>query len=284
MKDQYYTGKALTPPVTVKHGKKLLVEGTDYTATYRNNVKVGTARVTLKGAGRYTGTLKVTFSIQARIKLSKCKATVKDQVYIGKAIKPAVTVKYGKQTLKQGRDYTVTFKNNKKVGTATAVLKGAGRYTGTKKLTFAINPAAPAIAGLKAGKVTITCKAADGSKRYAKIKLTFGANELKQTVKPVNGELITAPSRMRYVSGQLEVRMTFRNRTGASVQIPGPGVLTLVTPEGEQIPLMPLAASRQYTLRNKDSRTIRYRVPVGAQTAGLDLTRSGAVISGAPVP
>ena len=158
MKDQYYTGKALTPPVTVKHGKKLLVEGTDYTATYRNNVKVGTARVTLKGAGRYTGTLKVTFGIQARIKLSKCKATVKDQVYTGKAIKPAVTVKYGKQTLKQGRDYTVTFKNNKKVGTATAVLKGAGRYTGTKKLTFAINPAAPAIAGLKAGKGKLTVK------------------------------------------------------------------------------------------------------------------------------
>lgn len=66
-----------------------------------------------------------------------------DKVYTGKALKPAVTVKYGGKTLKKGRDYTVTYKNNKKIGTATIVIKGKGKYSGTRKITFRIVPAAP---------------------------------------------------------------------------------------------------------------------------------------------
>ena len=63
-----YTGKALKPGVTVKikvDGKTVtLVNGTDYTVTYANNVKVGTATVTVKGKGNYTGTITLTFKIK----------------------------------------------------------------------------------------------------------------------------------------------------------------------------------------------------------------------------
>ena len=41
-----------------------LVNGTDYTVTYANNVKVGTATVTVKGKGNYTGTITLTFMIK----------------------------------------------------------------------------------------------------------------------------------------------------------------------------------------------------------------------------
>jgi len=91
-----------------------------------------------------------------KVKLSKCKVTVKDQVYTGKALKPKVTVKYGKKTLKKGTDYTVTYKSNKAVGTATVVVKGKGGYTGSKKATFAILPRGTALSTLTPGKKTAT--------------------------------------------------------------------------------------------------------------------------------
>ncbi len=58
-----YTGKALTPTVVVKDGKKKLVNGTNYTVTYKNNKKIGTATVTITGMGEYTGTKTLKFRI-----------------------------------------------------------------------------------------------------------------------------------------------------------------------------------------------------------------------------
>ena len=156
MKDQTYTGKALKPAVTVKYGSKTLKQGTDYTVSYKNNVKPGTATVTVTGKGDYTGSAKATFRIL--VPLSKCKLTVKSQTYTGKALQPAVTVKYGSKALKKGTDYTVSYKNNKAVGVATVTVTGKGGYTGTKKVTFNILPRSVAISKLTAGKQLLTVK------------------------------------------------------------------------------------------------------------------------------
>ena len=156
VKDQTYTGKALKPAVTVKYGSKTLKQGTDYTVSYKNNVKPGTATVTVTGKGDYTGSAKATFRIL--VPLSKCKLAVKDQAYTGKALKPAVTVKYGSKALKKGADYTVSYKNNKAVGVATVTVTGKGGYTGTKKVTFNILPRSVAISKLTAGKQLLTVK------------------------------------------------------------------------------------------------------------------------------
>lgn len=43
----------------------MLTEGTDYTATYANNVNADTVTITITGMGNYTGTLSVTFAICA---------------------------------------------------------------------------------------------------------------------------------------------------------------------------------------------------------------------------
>ena len=158
VKAQVYTGKALKPAVKVVLNKKTLKKGTDYTVSYKNNVKPGTATVTVKGKGNYTGTVQATFAI--RVPLSKCKLTVKAQVYTGKALKPAVKVVLKGKTLKDGADYTVSYKNNKAIGTATVTVKGKGGYTGTAKKTFKINP--KAVTGLKLaagkGKLTVSWK------------------------------------------------------------------------------------------------------------------------------
>ena len=91
-----------------------------------------------------------------KVKMSKCKITVNNQVYTGKAIKPAVTVKYGKKKLKKGTDYTVSYKNNKAIGVATVTVRGKGNYTGSKKGTFQILPRATRISKLTAGKQSFT--------------------------------------------------------------------------------------------------------------------------------
>ena len=63
---------------------------------------------------------------------------MKAQKYTGKAIKPALTVKYKGKKLKRGTDYTLTYQNNKKRGTAKIVVKGKGTFKGTKTISFKI--------------------------------------------------------------------------------------------------------------------------------------------------
>ena len=72
-----YSGKAFTPSPTVKHGTTTLVKGTDYTLSYVNNIKAGTATVIIKGKGAYTGTKRVTFKIVKAANSLKFKKTVK---------------------------------------------------------------------------------------------------------------------------------------------------------------------------------------------------------------
>ncbi len=53
------------PDVTVTYGDKTLAAGTDFTVSYKDNVKEGTATVTITGAGNYTGIINTTFTITA---------------------------------------------------------------------------------------------------------------------------------------------------------------------------------------------------------------------------
>ena len=142
-----------------------LVEGTDYTAKYENNFDLGTAKVTyeaLKDAegnytGGFTGSVVKTFKITGKYTLTEgedgnCTVTLSadSYPYTNAAIKPQVTVKARivnnsgvteERTLTQGKDYTVSYKNNKAVAAAGAVnlktgkdvaprviIKGKGNY------------------------------------------------------------------------------------------------------------------------------------------------------------
>ncbi len=144
-----YDGKAKTPSVTVKVGGKTLKKDTDYTVSYSNNTKVGTAKVTITGKGNYTGSVSKTYSIKNNFK----KATVSGistKAFTGKNITQSITVKYNGKTLKKGTDYTVSYSNNKNIGTATVKIAGKGSYTGTITKTFKINPAKQEIQKLTA--------------------------------------------------------------------------------------------------------------------------------------
>ena len=144
-----YDGKAKKPGVTVKLNGKTLKNGTDYTVSYSNNTKVGTAKVTITGKGNYTGSVSKTYSIKNNFK----KATVSGistKAFTGKNITQSITVKYNGKTLKNGTDYAVSYSNNKNIGTATVKITGKGSYTGTITKTFKINPAKQEIQKLTA--------------------------------------------------------------------------------------------------------------------------------------
>ena len=58
-----YNGTAQTQNPTVKIGTKALKSGADYTVSYKNNINVGEATVTITGVGSYSGGVTKTFLI-----------------------------------------------------------------------------------------------------------------------------------------------------------------------------------------------------------------------------
>lgn len=134
-----YTGKAQTQSITVKYRNKTLKNGKDYTVSYQNNINAGTAYVIIKGKGSYSGTVKRSFTIKPAIIYKQCTFyKIASQYYTGSQIKPVPKIKNGTTTLKNGTNFTLTYKNNVNKGTAKVYIKGKGNYSGSCSLTFSI--------------------------------------------------------------------------------------------------------------------------------------------------
>ena len=148
-----YDGTAKKPSVTVKNGSTTLTNGTDYTVSYSNNTNAGTGKVTITGTGKYTGSVTKTFTINAK-SISGATVTLSQTSYTydGNEKKPTVTVKDGSKTLSNGNDYTVSYSNNKNVGTAKVTVTGKGNYSGTKNVNFTIEPKPEAKKSFEWGK------------------------------------------------------------------------------------------------------------------------------------
>lgn len=169
-----YDGKTKKPAVTVKN-----LSSKNYKVSYKNNKNAGTATVTITGTGKYKDSIKVNFKIKkASIKkVSASKISAKS--YTGKTIKPTVKLSYKSMSLKKNADYTVSYKNNKKVGTATVLIKGKGNYTGTKTITFKIKESYTKYR-VRVGKLNYRIKPGN----TYRIK---GILRKKQVIKVVNG-------------------------------------------------------------------------------------------------
>lgn len=92
---------------------------------------------------------------------------VSDYTYTGKARKPDVKIYDGNYKLVYGTDYTLSYKNNKEIGTASVTIKGKGKYTGSKTIKFDIVPKKPTVkVSEKNGKITIKWNEIDGAEKY----------------------------------------------------------------------------------------------------------------------
>ena len=145
--NKVYSGEAYTPQVT--YGE--MVEGTDFTVTYEDNVNVGTAKVTVEGIGKWGGSNTFTFTIEPKqVDLSGISLDLPYEVmgqtgfnqegcvYNGSERKPAVNnIPEG---LVEGTDYDITYSNNINAGTASAKVECKGNYVGEETKTFTIHP------------------------------------------------------------------------------------------------------------------------------------------------
>ncbi len=61
---QNYTGKEITPSLTITYNRKVLKEGTDYRLHYYNNKNIGEATIQIEGIGNFSGSDSATFSIE----------------------------------------------------------------------------------------------------------------------------------------------------------------------------------------------------------------------------
>ncbi|MBQ9860546.1 MAG: hypothetical protein IJO76_07745, partial [Clostridia bacterium] len=156
-----YDGKTKTPSVVVKDANgKTLKLGTDYTVTYPSAMKkIGTYKVKVTMKGNYSGTKTLTYKINA-ISVSTCKVSFKapTTTYNGKVKTPTVVVKNASgKTLKKGTDYTVTYPSGmKNAGTYKVKVTMKGNYSGTKTLTYKINPISVSTCKVSFKKATTT--------------------------------------------------------------------------------------------------------------------------------
>ena len=133
------TGKS-----SVKNSETAKVTLTGLSAGKKYTVKVRAYRK-LNGKTHYSDySEKKTIKIYQGKSIKKAKFTfdgsknMPSYTYTGKAIKPAVKVKYGISSLKQGTDYTVKYSNNINVVTAKLTISGKGKYAGSVTKTFVI--------------------------------------------------------------------------------------------------------------------------------------------------
>lgn len=134
----YFRGTRIKPLVTVKIGNTV-VDPSNYTLSYTDNLMVGTAKVTVKGRNNYTGSTVQTYEIVQR-SIGNCDITLSPSSadFTGERIKPEVSVVCNGAVLYNG-NYTVSYSNNLSAGTATVTLTGKKNLKGTVTKTFKIN-------------------------------------------------------------------------------------------------------------------------------------------------
>lgn len=205
-----YNGDEQTQTLTISYkdgnNKIPMTLGTDYTLTYDNATNAGNkASVIITGINGYTGTVKKTFSIlayslkkgwQSEEKAIKIFLVNRKNCYEKGGANPQIIVKYQDNKLVEGRDYTVTYKNNKKIASAsdskppTFIVKGKGNFIDSVSLTFDILPQ-------DIGNLTATADdvmAAAPNQRKGETVGKTGAGRYKSTPKitDINGKALSA--------------------------------------------------------------------------------------------
>ena len=119
----------------------VLKENEDFVIKYKNNLNAGKAKVTISGKGGYTGKISKTFKIAPDKNASTVTAklsTSGDAAYKPGGVKPEITVTAkldgAERILKSGKDYKVTYTNNKKKGKAKYSVNFIGNYKGRKQI------------------------------------------------------------------------------------------------------------------------------------------------------
>lgn len=169
--DTMYSIVAITDGngVITPSGNDLVAEGTDQKYEFVPSDGYRIKAVTIDGADKgkiseYTfsnvhdhHSVMVTFEESDDISdadiINKSNAT-----YTGKNVTGNIQLKIGEKVLEEDVDYKVEYENNKNVGTAKVKFIGIGDFTGSRVLTFKINPKGTYIKTLKRARKAFTVK------------------------------------------------------------------------------------------------------------------------------
>ena len=207
--DKIYSGEEITQEITVEYGERILVEGTDYTVSYEDNVDAGTARMRIEGSGCYTGTIEREFEI---LKAPQPLEAEADKILIGKTGAVRVTGAVGELTAAFADPGTAQVLSVDPAGTVkirgtsagTAVLTVTAAETEnyletTVETQITIVPGASAHVGLTnvASGIKVYWEAVEGARYYKVYRGTeflFATSRLYATdtgVKAANGNKYT---------------------------------------------------------------------------------------------
>ena len=134
-----YLGEAIKPTIRVYDKTTLLTEKTDYTISYKNNINVGKATITVTGKGNYSGKETATFNILPADISGDDFSAEEFYVKIGKkAQSPIPELYYMGTKLKHKKDFTIKYANTSGVyaqtGAYSATITGKGNYAGTREI------------------------------------------------------------------------------------------------------------------------------------------------------
>lgn len=153
-----FNGKAQKPAVTVKDDFTK-IPASNYTVKWPNVTDAGKKTVTVTMKGNYSGTASASYKINVKAITPDVKLSSSAFTYNGSAKTPDVTVKNGSVKLKKGKDYTVTYASGRKnVGTYKVTVKTQGNYSGSKTVSFKINPKGTTLSSITPGKKKLSFK------------------------------------------------------------------------------------------------------------------------------
>lgn len=139
-----YTGSSVKPIIRDKNGQQL-TEGKDYEiCSLAGTESVGTAKITISGKNAYYGTVVKSFRVtphaiddtDVSVAFAKAGST---QPYEKNGAKPKLIVTYAGRQLKEGTDYVLSYRNNKKIGAAaTVTITGKKNFRANRALSFLV--------------------------------------------------------------------------------------------------------------------------------------------------
>ncbi|MGN1383519.1 MAG: fibronectin type III domain-containing protein [Eubacterium sp.] len=135
-----YTGKSQSPSLVIYDANGKRVTSGYSVKTSGSLTNAGTVKVTVKGVGAYTGTVKTTYRIYPKNASSAVIAAISAKTYTGKTIVPNASVRLNGVKLKKNRDYTLSAVNKNTKGVLTANF--CNNYTGKVSRSFTIKKAA----------------------------------------------------------------------------------------------------------------------------------------------
>ena len=129
-----YTGQEIKKSVQIGQ----LKEGKDFNVTYSDDlINAGTVTVIVTGIGTYSGNFEMTYQIVPKsLQILKNEISLGEMEFYhdGTEKKPEVTV----EGLQAEKDYTLEYRNNVEVGTATVKISGIGNYCDEVQLEYTL--------------------------------------------------------------------------------------------------------------------------------------------------